>query len=506
VTEVGYLVLYAIGVLALLVFGLNLFVLAVGFARNDRQTAGRVPEPDSCETPDESWPVVTVQLPVYNEALVVAGLIDACAQLDYPPPLMEIQVLDDSTDETSHIAARRVLHWRRRGVDIAHIRRPARTGYKAGALENGLTLARGELIAIFDADFLPATDFLRRMVPSFRNRRIGMVQARWSHQNAKRSLLTRLQAFGIDEHFAVEQRVRNLMGWFMNFNGTAGIWRRTCIDDAGGWRADTLTEDLDLSYRAQLKGWKFVYRPDVTVPAEIPDDMNAFRAQQFRWTKGAAQTATLMLPKLWRSSSPTGVKLQGTFHLTAHFVYPFILLLALLHAPLLWLNHVGGFAGDTYFAALGIGLLGFAGFFVSQLLAQRELYADWSRRMLLFPVFMSASAGLAVSNGRGIFEALLRRESPFVRTPKRLSGEPETRLIVTRYRDTSIPIVAYVEVVLALYSLAGLVLTLRIGAWVAVPFQLVFVVGFGLVAAFTFIDALGARWRNEASGASPVRG
>lgn len=472
-------ILYAIGIFALLLFGLNLFVLAIGFARHDRLIPGPVPDPDAVPEPDGTWPAVTVQLPLYNEALVAARLIDACADLQYPVDRFEIQVLDDSTDTTTGIVQERVAHWQRRGVAISHIRRDRRDGYKAGALQHGLASTRSDLIAIFDADFIPASDFLLRMVPSFDDPEVGMVQARWAHQNEDHSLLTKLQAFGLDAHFAVEQHVRNALGLFINFNGTAGIWRRACIDDAGGWRADTLTEDLDLSYRAQLRGWRFVYRPDVAVPAELPEHINAFRTQQFRWTKGAAQTALLTLPRLWQSDEPLSVKAEGTFHLTAHAAYPFVLLVALLHAPLLWLKAAGNGPGEAYFATLGVGMLGFAGFFLSQLFAQRDLYHDWPRRMLRFPVFMAATMGMSISNVRAISQAVAGRRTPFVRTPKGsvdggTSGAAD-------YRDRRIPAVAWVELAFAVYSALGLILAVSLGEWAAVPFQLLFVAGFGLV-------------------------
>ena len=472
-------ILYAIGIFALLLFGLNLFVLAIGFARHDRLIPGPVPDPEVVPEADETWPAVTVQLPLYNEALVAARLIDVCANLKYPTDRFEIQVLDDSTDATTEIVRERVAHWQRRGIAISHVRRDGRDGYKAGALQHGLASARGDLIAIFDADFIPASDFLLRMVPSFDDPEVGMVQARWAHQNAEHSLLTKLQAFGLDAHFAVEQHVRNALGLFINFNGTAGIWRRTCIDDAGGWRADTLTEDLDLSYRAQLKDWRFVYRPDVAVPAELPEDINAFRTQQFRWTKGAAQTAILTLPRLWRSDESLSVKAEGTFHLTAHGAYPFVLLVALLHAPLLWLKANGSGPGEAYFATLGVGMLGFAGFFLSQLFAQRDLYHDWPRRMLRFPLFMAATMGMSISNVRAITQAVSGRRTPFVRTPKGSLGAGTSG--AADYRDRRIPTVAWFELAFAVYSVLGLTLAVSLGEWAAVPFQLLFVAGFGLV-------------------------
>ena len=478
-------VLYAVAMAVLLAYGVNLLWLAVVYARQDRLRPGPVPDPDAAPTPEATWPHVTVQLPLYNEALVVERLIDACARLVYPRHRFDIQVLDDSTDETTALARRRVRYWQERGLDIVHIRRTNREGYKAGALQNGLKIAQGDLIAIFDADFLPTPDFLQRLVPHFEDPNIGMVQARWGHLNADDSLLTRIQAFGLDAHFAIEQYVRNQAGCFMNFNGTAGMWRRQCIDDAGGWQGDTLAEDLDLSYRTQLSGWQFRFLSDVEAPAELPVDLNALRAQQFRWTKGAAETAFKVMGRLWRSAQPGRVKLEGTIHLTAHLVFPFLALAAALHAPLLWLEHAGKGPGEVYFAIMGFGLIGFVGFFLAQLFAQRALYPDWGRRILFFPLFMAGSMGMALNNTRAIVQALRGKRSAFVRTPKYSKTEGgKGSWWKSRYANTRIPPVMWFEALLALYCLAGLVLIAALGLWAAAPFQAFFALAFGLVTVY----------------------
>ncbi len=476
--------LYAVSILVLTVYGLNLLWLAWGYARTDRLLDGPVPPADApAPRPEAGWPGVTVQLPLYNEAHVAERLIDACARLDYPRRKLEIQVLDDSTDETVEIARRRVDHWQQRGLDIVHIRRAERTGYKAGALANGLRLARGEAVALFDADFVPPPDFLRRTVPALlEDEEVGMVQARWGHLNAEASLLTRLQAFGLDAHFAVEQAARQRTGCFINFNGTAGLWRRRCIREAGGWQGDTLTEDLDLSYRAQLAGWRFRFLPALEVPAELPVEMNALRTQQFRWAKGAVETARKLLGPLWRSGQPARVKLEGTAHLTAHLVFPFVLLAALTHAPLLLLKNLGYGPGAAYFALLGLGLVGFAGFFLAQLFAQRALYPDWPRRLALFPVFMAATMGLALSNTRAVAEALTGRRSAFVRTPKYSHDSGAAPWWQSRYAALRLPPVVWGEALLAGYCVAGLGITVAYGEWAAVPFQALFAGGFALVA------------------------
>jgi len=486
-------VLYATAIVVLTAYGGNLLWLALASAAREGLVDGAVPDPDAAPSPDDDWPVVTVQLPLYNEAEVARRLIDACVGMDYPTDKLEIQVLDDSTDATSQRVARRVAYWQARGVDIVHVQRADRTGYKAGALANGLRLARGDFVAIFDADFLPRPDFLRRIMPMFfGNDTLGMVQARWGHLNQDDSLLTQVQAFGLDAHFAVEQHVRERTGCFMNFNGTAGVWRRGCIEDAGGWAHDTLTEDLDLSYRAQLRGWDFTYVPFVEVPAELPPDMNALRAQQYRWAKGGVETALKLLGRLWRADEPLGVKLEGTAHLTAHVAFPFILLAAVTHAPLLVLKGLGHGPGDLYFALMGLGLIGFVGFFLAQLFAQRTLYPDWRRRLRLFPVFMAGTMGLSLSNTIACWQALWGTDTAFLRTPK-YGERASTGWWQSRYAMAELPGVVWGEALLAVYSVMGLVAVVVFGEWAAVPFQALFAAGFSLVSAASLRQLLTVR-------------
>lgn len=479
--EIAIPALYAVAIMALTAYGSNLLWLALFHAGNDTVRDGPVPDPDDVPTPTESWPVVTVQLPLYNEAEVATRLIDACVNLDYPTDLLEIQVLDDSTDETATRVAERTEYWKKRGVNIRHIHRDDRTGYKAGALSNGLKQAHGELIAIFDADFVPQPDFLCRMVPHFFGaENLGTIQARWGHLNRENSLLTKVQAFGLDAHFAIEQHVRDQADCFMNFNGTGGIWRRACIEEAGGWEHDTLTEDLDLSYRAQLEGWDFKYISTVETPAELPPDMNALRSQQFRWAKGGVETALKLLGPLWGSDETMRVKAEGTFHLTAHFAFPFILLAALTHAPLLLLKGVGHGPGEMYFGLMGLGLFGFVGFFLAQLFAQRVLYPDWCRRMRLFPAFMAGTMGLSLSNTNAFLQALWGTDTAFIRTPK-YGVDSDESWWESRYTIPELRPVVWGELMLALYSTVGLGITIALGEWAAVPFQALFAAGFVLV-------------------------
>ncbi len=478
--------LYAVAMAVLLVYGLNLLWLSLGPAR-------ALPEWQGPESDDATAPAVTVQLPVYNEAHVIERLIDACARLDYPQDKLEIQVLDDSADETSTLADARVAYWRQRGVSIRTVRRPTRRGFKAGALAYGLERANGEFIAIFDADFVPQPDFLKRIIPRFDSPDVGLVQARWGHLNRSQSWLTQVQALALDAHFCVEQAGRNNAGCFMNFNGTAGVWRRTCIEDAGGWKADTLTEDLDLSYRAQLNGWRLRLAPDVEVPAELPANVNALRTQQFRWTKGGAEVARKLLRRLWTSSQRFGVKLQGSIHLLAPLVFPCILVAALLHPPLLLSSESADGPGQLYFTIMGLGIFGFVGFFLAQVRAQRSLKKNWARRLRLFPVFAAGMIGLSVNNTWAVLQALVGKQTSFVRTPKFsaeiFSAGTSAAWWKSRYANTEIDQMAWVEVGLFAYSIGGLGMLMAAGVWTAVPFQVLFAASFAFFASYSFRQA-----------------
>lgn len=361
-------------------------------------------------------PFVTVQLPVYNERYVIRRLLRAVAALDWPRDRLEIQVLDDSSDETTELAAEETRQLQARGVDVRHLRRPDRRGFKAGALAWGTARAKGELLLLFDADFVPPPDLLRRVVPHFADPRVGMVQARWDHLNADHSLLARVQAVALDGHFVVEHEARSKHGLFFNFNGTAGVWRKSCVEDAGGWQHDTLTEDLDLSYRAQLAGWRFVYLRDVTCPSELPVDMRAFKAQQFRWMKGSAQVARKILPRVWRSSLPWGRKLELTVHLAQNLSFLLVLVLSLCAYPALTMSVTGWMASPWLQVPLmllaTVSVLVFYG--AAVLGAQRGL----RRHLWTLPAVMSVSIGLSVSNSQAILEGLLGRKTPFHRTPK----------------------------------------------------------------------------------------
>lgn len=428
--------------------------------------------------------VVTIQLPLYNEMYVAERLINSVCEIDYPKDKLEIQVLDDSTDETTRIVGEVVAQKELQGFDIHHIRRGSREGFKAGALKVGLQTARGEYIAIFDADFIPHKDFLKKTLPFFADDKIGMVQTRWEHINGDYSMLTRAQALALDGHFVIEQTVRNKAGFFINFNGTGGIWKKKCIEDAGNWQEDTLTEDLDLSYRAQLNGWKFIFLKDFTSPAELPSEINALKNQQFRWTKGAIETAKKILPSVWKSNVPLRVKLQATFHLSNNLVFPFILIVAILNVPLIFIKNSGPY--EVYFAILSLFILAFISSFLFYLFSQKDIRTDWRKKIVMFPIFMAGSMGFAVNNSRAVIEGLLNRKSEFVRTPKfKVVGNGDS-WIGKKYLNTKLGLSVIVELIMALYCLVGIVSSIYFAEIAALPFQILFFIGFSFVA-FTSI-------------------
>ncbi|MGE5479606.1 MAG: cellulose synthase family protein [Chloroflexota bacterium] len=438
----------------------------------------------------ETRPRVTIQLPLFNEYFVVERLIRSVCAIKYPKDKLEIQVLDDSTDDSVEISKKLVDEYKAQGFNIKYIHRTDRTGFKAGALKYGLETAEGEFVAIFDADFVPNPDFLEQTVPHFNDERIGMVQTRWEHLNEEFSYLTRAQALALDGHFVLEQQVRNKAGFFINFNGTAGIWRKECIFDAGNWQADTLTEDLDLSYRAQLKGWKFMYLNDVASPAELPADINALKTQQFRWTKGAVETAIKMLPRVLKSDLPLKIKFECAVHLTSNIVFPFIIVVALLNVPLVYIkNTVGGF--DEYFSLMSIFVLASISTFLFYMNAQREIHLDWRRRLLLFPVFLAGSMGLAVNNTKAVIEALIRKRSGFIRTPKDGIVGTEVKPRSKKYVKKRISATVIFELLLTLYFVVGIGISAAYLEIAAIPFQLLFLIGFGTVGYMSLRHALG---------------
>lgn len=480
--EVAILIVYFISLSILFAFGLHGLVMIYYYHKTRAYAT-----PD-LEMPAE-LPMVTVQLPVFNEVYVIERLVNAVCEMEYPKNKLEIQLLDDSTDETVEVSRRLVAEWASRGFDIKHIHRIDRSGFKAGALKSGLEKAKGEFVAIFDADFVPKKDFLMKTIPHFHNDGVGMVQTRWEHLNEDYSYLTRAQALALDGHFVIEQQVRNKAGFFINFNGTAGIWRKSCIEDAGNWHADTLAEDLDLSYRAQLRGWKFVFLNDVTSPAELPADINGLKTQQFRWTKGAVETAKKLLPLVWKSKIPLKIKLECTVHLTSNIVFPFILLTAFLNVPLVVIkNTVEGY--DSIFTMMGIFVLASISTFMFYMYAQRAIHLDWRRRLMLFPVFMAGSMGFAVNNTKAVFEALTGKKSAFLRTPKYKIVGADGDWKKKKYVQKKIGGAVFMELFFTLYFIVGISISLFYLEIAAIPFQLLFLAGFGTVGALSLRHAL----------------
>jgi cellulose synthase/poly-beta-1,6-N-acetylglucosamine synthase-like glycosyltransferase len=428
-------------------------------------------------------PQVTIQLPLYNEATVASRLLEQVARMEWPRSRLQLQVLDDSTDETRTLVLREVDALRERGYDVDYVHRVERTGYKAGALDHGLRSAKGSLIAVFDADFLPQPDFLRAVVPHFLvDPRVGMVQARWGHLNRDHSLLTRTQALMLDGHHLVENRARAAAGWLFNFSGTGGIWRREAIASAGGWQHDTLTEDLDLSYRAQLAGWRFVYRQDVVTPAELPEDISAFRAQQFRWAKGTVQTARKLLGRLMRAELTTLQRIEAFFHLTPHFAYPLMVFLSVLLLPALVLMPA---TDPTTMLLIDLPLVfgtsgSLAAFYAT---AERAQGRRGLAAVKQLPALLALGAGMAPHLSKAVWEGLRTMAGEFVRTPKRGTSQG-------RYRaGAELPTV---EIALCLVSATSTVASIETGHWFATPFAMLFTLGYGYVAYFVSAGALAA--------------
>jgi len=459
---------YAVlGILAL--FGAHRAYLVALYFRHRDEAPTTPPAP-------EEWPVVTVQLPLYNEMYVARRLVDAVCRFDYPKDRLEIQVLDDSTDETQNVVAEIVEELAQRGFDIHHLHRKDREGYKAGALEAGLGVARGDLIAVFDADFIPPEKFLRETVPHFSKPEIGMVQACWEHLNRDYSLLTRVQAIFLDGHFRIEHTARNRSGCFFNFNGTAGIWRRAAIEEAGGWQHDTLTEDLDLSYRAQLVGWQFLYLPTLGAPSELPVDIHGFKAQQHRWAKGSVQTGRKLLPRLLRAPLPLKVKAESLVHLTNNLSYVLMLFLSLLVFPAMIVRQETLFQSllfvdlPLFMAATGSVLM----FYIaSQIIRGKR----WLREAAFLPALMGLGIGLSVNNANAVISGLVSKGGVFHRTPKYNIVERKQQWKVKRYRAGK-SLSFLIEGALAGYLGLCLLMAVYLKMWLALPFLYLFFHGY----------------------------
>jgi cellulose synthase/poly-beta-1,6-N-acetylglucosamine synthase-like glycosyltransferase len=460
-------IIYVGAALLLTMYALNSWILTLLFLRHRKDP---LPRPEITH-----FPRITVQLPILNEALVVERLIDSIVRLDWPRDHLQIQVLDDSTDETTAIAQAHVDAYRAQGINIELVHRTGRRGFKAGALKEGLKSATGEFIAIFDADFVPDADWLHKTVPYFLDQpQLGMIQTRWTHLNHDYSLLTRAQAIALDGHFIVEQTARQRSGLLMNFNGTAGIWRRDCITDAGGWQSDTISEDMDLSYRAQLRGWQCLFLSDVGTPAEIPPQLAAFKRQQFRWAKGSIQCLKKLARSVVTSRLPLVVRWQALVHLSTYLIHPLMVVLLLVSLPLMLASgRLHGSLGLLSLVSLGPPLM--------YAISQRTLYPrHWLRRYAFMPGLMWLGSGVALNNTRAVVEAFLGVNNVFKRTPKFRIEARNDRWLGSQY---ALPLDGMIigELALALYALATVGVAVRQGNVYAVPFLLLYVSGFGYV-------------------------
>jgi len=491
--DLALLIPYFIVLVVLAGYGIHRYVLVYMYYKNRKN---KVTEPDAYFT---ELPRITVQLPIYNEEYVVERLLESICRLDYPKDKLDIQVLDDSTDETVGIASASVERYAALGYDIVYLRRSNRQGFKAGALREGLKSAKGELIAIFDADFIPPEDWLLRVVHHFANPAIGMVQTRWTHLNRHYSFLTEVESILLDGHFVLEHGGRSRAGVFFNFNGTAGMWRRQAIEDAGGWESDTLTEDTDLSYRSQLAGWKFRYLEDLECPAEVPIEMTAFKTQQARWAKGLIQVAKKTLPKIMRSKAPLRVKVEAWYHLTANLSYPLMIVLATLLMPAMIIRFYQG-----WFQMLLIDLPLFLAstFSVSSfyLVSQKALFPkSWPRTFLYLPFLMALGIGLTVTNSRAVIEALFGVQSPFKRTPKYRVLSKHDKVIAAKYRRR-LGLVPWIELIIGCYFALTIIYAMQNENFFTVPFLVIFVLGFWYTGLMSLLQGRFERFRSGKSG------
>ncbi len=469
--DLGLLIPYFVVLVLLASYGLHRYILVyLYYKHRDKRTT----EPAALF---DDLPRVTVQLPIFNEQYVVERLLDAVSKLKYPREKLDIQVLDDSTDETMDVARNLVERYGALGNPITYHHRTNREGFKAGALAAGMNIAKGEFIAIFDADFTPPGDFLLRTIHHFTDPKIGMVQTRWTHINRNYSFLTQVEAILLDGHFVLEHSGRARSGVFFNFNGTAGVWRKKAIEEAGGWQHDTLTEDTDLSYRAQLKGWKFIYLQDVECPAELPVEMTAFKTQQARWAKGLVQTGKKILPRVLRSNAPWRTKVEAWYHLTANLSYPLMVVLSVLLLPAMVIRFYQGWFQMVY---IDLPLFLASTFSISSfyLVSQRELFPKtWPRALIYLPFLMALGIGLTVTNTKAVIEALIGKESAFARTPKYRVESKLDKVGAKRYRKR-LGWVPWVELLIGAYFALTVYYAIENENYITVPFLVLFVVGY----------------------------
>ncbi|MEZ5083663.1 MAG: glycosyltransferase [Bacteroidales bacterium] len=482
--EVIILIIYGVALMLIFIYSLMQMTLVFNY-KTSRKISKRHDSTEAELPLSQDTPFVTVQLPVYNELYVVERLLETVAKFNYPKEKFEIQVLDDSTDESAEITRNKVEEIQKQGIDISYVRRPDRIGFKAGALDHGLKTAKGELIAIFDADFIPNPEFLNNTVSYFKDEKIGVVQTRWGHINKDYSLLTKLQAFGLDAHFSVEQTGRNAGGHFINFNGTAGVWRKACIEDAGGWEHDTLTEDLDLSYRAQMKGWKFKYLEDVVTDAELPVVMSALKNQQFRWTKGGAENFVKMKSKIWVSKQiPFKTKVHATFHLFNSAIFLCVFTTAFFSVPVLFIKNLFPqydmvFNISSLFLACTAMLMLF--YWTSYQVKNKKFLNNFGGFFSDFVLFLSTSMGMSLHNSVAVIEGYAGKKSSFIRTPKFNIVNSKDSWKGNVYLVDKLNLVTIFEGVLTLYFLFAIVSAFYLKEYGLLPFHFMLFWGFSFV-------------------------
>ena len=489
ISLIFFYIIYAIDIIALMYFSLHTYLVIYLYIKNPNKCKY---SKDTTIVPLQKYPMVTIQLPIYNEYYVVERLIDSVVKIEYPKKSLEIQILDDSTDECRNLVAKKVKEYNKLGFNMVHIHRTNRVGHKAGALKAGLEVAKGNFIAIFDADFVPCVDFLEKTMPYFfmnGSEKLGMVQTRWGHLNKDNSILTRAQSIGVDGHFIIEQVARNISGLWMNFNGTAGIWRKECIIDAGNWQSDTLTEDFDISYRAELKGWYFKYLSDVVCPAELPDTITSFKSQQFRWCKGSLQTAVKLLPVILKTKLPLKVKLEAFTHLTNYTVHP-LMYLNILVTPLLIL-------ADFNVADMPLIFKVFITFItmgpmVFYTLSQKTLYPDWKKRVIWLPFLTLIGSGIAVNNTKAWIEGVFGKHSSFVRTPKfgSVAKKNISKADQMKYLTFKFDIIIVLEFLTTFYILWTIYLVFLSHNWFILPFLCMYFLGFVYINILSVYDSL----------------
>jgi cellulose synthase/poly-beta-1,6-N-acetylglucosamine synthase-like glycosyltransferase len=487
--DLTLLIPYFMVMIVLAIYGVHRYTLCYLYFRHRKNY-----NPNPPKHFDE-LPRVTVQLPIFNEQFVIDRLVDAVCNLEYPKEKLEIQVLDDSTDETQEVASGIVARYAALGHPIVYLHRTNRHGFKAGALDAGLNVAKGEFVAIFDADFVPPPDWLMKVIHHFAEPDVGMVQTRWTHLNRDYSLLTRVEAILLDGHFVLEHGARARTGDFFNFNGTAGMWRRQAIFDGGGWQHDTLTEDTDLSYRSQIAGWRFKYLPEVECPSELPIEMTAFKTQQARWAKGLIQTSIKMLPRIWRSNVPRRIKIEAVYHLTANLSYPLMIVMTALLIPAMICRFYQG-----WFQMLLIDFPLFtassASIAIFYLASQRELYPKtWLKTFFYLPLLMALGIGLTVTNSKAVMEALLGIKSAFVRTPKYRVAQKGEKSQAAKYRKR-LKLAPWIELIIGCYFLLAILYTFSNHNYFTAPFLILFVVGYWYTGLMSLLQGRFEQWRS----------